>query len=241
MFSTKASVDLNEVKKFYNEVPEIWAPTDTWHQWSRGQIQKYLNAVPFSCQGSILNAGSGGNDYGIPCREMIHVDVAEKKLVGLKNAVVSSVESMPFPNSRFDGIVCVGSVINYCDAGAVIAEFSRVSKPGALLVLEFENSAGYEYRKKACYKKSAAVVTVQFQGSAHTQWLYSFQYIKSLLEAHHFSIQNIYPYHICSSLALSLNGLEEKSAGFARLDTLIRKIPPLAAHANNFIIRCSKS
>ena len=236
-----ATVDLNEVKKFYNEVSEIWAVNDIWHQWSRCQIQKYLNTVPFSCHDSILNAGSGGNDYGISCKEMIHVDVAEKKLAGIKNAVVSSVESMPFPDSRFDGIICVGSVINYCDAGAVIAEFSRVSKPGASLVLEFENSAGYEYRKKSCYKKSAAVVTVQFQGSAHTQWLYSLPYIKSLLQIHHFSIQSVYPYHICSSLVLSINGLEEASARFAQIDTLIRKIPPIAAHANNYIIRCSKS
>lgn len=237
----KVSVDLNEVKKFYNEVSEIWAPTDTWHQWSRGQIQKYLNIVPFPCQGSVLNAGSGGNDYGITCKEMIHVDIAEKKLEGIEKAVVSSIDSMPFPDSRFDSIVCVGSVINYCDACAVIAEFSRVSKPGAILILEFENSGGYEYRKKECYNESAAVVTVQFQGSAHTQWLYSVPYIKFLLKAHYFSIQDVYPYHICSSLALSLNGQEDKSTRFAQFDTLIRKIPLFAAHANNCIIRCKKS
>lgn len=235
-----ASVDLNEVKRFYNQVSEIWAQTDIWHQWSRIQIQKYLDEVPFSCQNSILNAGSGGNDYGITCKEMVHVDVAEKKLAGIENAVISSIESMPFPDSRFDSIICVGSVINYCDASAVISEFSRVSKPGATLVLEFENSGGYEYRKKPCYKESAAVVTVQFQGSAHTQWLYSVPYIKSLLKAHYFSIQDVYPYHICSSLALSLNGREEKSTKFARLDMLIRKIPLFAAHANNWIIRCRK-
>lgn len=171
---------------------------------------------------------------------MVHVDIAEKKLMGVPNAVVSSVESMPFSSGRFDSIVCVGSVINYCDAGAVVAEFSRVAKPGAILVLEFENSGGFEYRKEACYKESAAVVTVQFQGAAHTQWLYSVPYIKSLLKAHGFSIQDVYPYHICSSLALSLNGLEGKSTKFARLDMLARKIPPFATHANNYIIRCKK-
>lgn len=233
-------VDLNEVKKFYNEVPEIWAATDVWHQWSYSQIQKYLSRIPFSRQSSLLNAGSGGNDYGIICKEMVHVDIAEEKLKGIENAVIGSIESMPFPDSRFDDIVCVGSVINYCDAGAVIAEFSRVSKPGATLILEFENSGGFEYRKKACYKEAAAVVTVQFQGAAHTQWLYSASYIMSLLAAHHFSILDVYPYHICSSLALSLNGVETKAARFAQIDTLIRKIPLLATHANNYIVRCSK-
>lgn len=235
------SVNLYEIKKFYNEVLEIWALNDVWHQWSRSQIQKYLNAVPFSCQDSLLNAGSGGNDYGITCKEMTHVDIAEKKLEGIKNAIVSNIESMPFSDSQFDGIICVGSVINYCDASAVIAEFSRVSKPGAILVLEFENSGGYEYRKREYYKESAAVVTVQFQGSAHTQWLYSAPYIKSLLKAHHFSIQDAYPYHICSSLALSLNGLEKVSVKYAQFDILARKIPPLANHANNYILKCIKS
>lgn len=235
------SVNLNEVKKFYNATPEIWAADDRWHQWSLRQIQRYLSGITFSNHDSVLNAGSGGNDYNISCKEMIHVDVAEEKLKGILNAVVSSVESMPFPNARFDSIICVGSVINYCDAGAVIAEFSRVSKPGAILVLEFENSGGYEYRKRTCYRESATVVTVQFQGSAHTQWLYSLPYIKSLLKTHHYSIQNVFPYHICSSFALSLNGQEMKSVKFAQLDTLARKIPPLATHANNYIIRCIKS
>ena len=234
------TVDLNEVKKFYNATPAIWAADDQWHQWSLRQLQRYLNGITFSSQDSVLNAGSGGNSYNISCGEMVHVDVAEKKLEGIPNAVVSSVESMPFPDARFDGIVCVGSVINYCDAGAVIAEFSRLSKPDAVLVLEFESSGGFEYRKSACYKESATVVTVQFQGSAHTQWLYSVPDIKSLLKDYHFSIQDVFPYHICSSFVLSSNSLEEKSVKFARFDTLARKIPLLAAHANNYIIRCRK-
>lgn len=232
---------MNEVKKFYNSTPEIWAADDGWHQWSLRQIQKYLGGITFLDQDSVLNAGSGGNCYNISCKEMVHVDIAEKKLKGIPNAVVSSVESMPFPDARFDGIVCVGSVINYCDAGATIAEFSRVSKPGAILILEFENSGGFEYRKSACYGNSAAVVTVQFQGSPHTQWVYSLSYICSLLKANHFLIQDVFPYHICSSLALSLNGVEEKSVKYARIDRLARKIPLLATHANNYIIRCHKS
>lgn len=27
----------------------------------------------------VLNAGSGGNDYGISCQEMYHVDIGKKK------------------------------------------------------------------------------------------------------------------------------------------------------------------
>ena len=134
------TVDLNEVKNFYNATPEIWAADDHWHQWSLRQIQGYIKGLMFSSQDSVLNAGA-----------------------------------------PIGSIVCVGSVINYCDAGTVIAEFSRLSKPGAVLVLEFESSGGFEYRKRACYKESATVVTVQFQGSAHTQWLYSVPDCKSFI------------------------------------------------------------
>jgi len=232
------TVDLNDVKKFYNKIPEIWASYDHWHLWSLSQIDKYLKKVPL--KGNILNAGSGGNDYNISCQEMIHVDIAEKKLEGIPNAIVSNIESMPFQESNFDGIICVGSVINYCDASAVIAEFSRVAKPNAILILEFESSAGYEYRKQAAYKKAAAVVTVQFQGEEHTQWLYSLSYIKSLLQANSFSIQDIYPYQICSSLALSINRNENKAIRYAYCDIICRKIPFLSNHANNFILWCKK-
>lgn len=121
-----------------------------------------------------------------------------------------------------------------------IAEFSRVAKPNAILILEFESSAGYEYRKQAAYKKAATVVTVQFQGEAHTQWLYSCSYIKSLLQANSFSIKDIYPYQILSSLALSINRNESLAVHYAHFDILCRKIPFLANHANNYIFWCQK-
>ncbi len=234
-------VDLEEVKKFYNETPEIWAKNDAWHQWSLKQIKAYIARTPFPLHGVILNAGSGGNDYGIACKKMVHIDIAEKKLIGIPNAVVSSIESMPFGDSVFDGIVCVGSVINYCDAGAAIAEFARVLKPTAMLILEFENSAGFEYRKQAYYRSSATVVTVQFQGKAHTQWLYSVPYIKRLLNAYGFTVQSVFPYHILSSLALSLSQNESVSTSFAKIDPIFRHFRPLASHANNLIMKCYKS
>ena len=45
--------------------------------------KRYLNGITFSSQDSVLNAGSGGNSYNISCGEMVHVDVAEKKLEGI--------------------------------------------------------------------------------------------------------------------------------------------------------------
>lgn len=232
-------LDENEVRDFYNSTPEIWAKDDQWHQWSRNQIADYLCRFQFHLQDIILNAGSAGNDYGIICN-MFHVDIAEEKLKGIQNAVIASIESLPFSNGMFNSIICVGSVINYCDANAVIAEFARVLQPKGILILEFENSAGFEYKGTEIYGKSADVVTVKFQGKDHNQWLFSVSYIMALLKANNFSILDVYPYQICSSLVLHICGNEARSVKYAKWDGLARRIPWLANHANNFILYCQK-
>lgn len=232
-------LDIDAVRNFYNNTPAIWAPNDQWHQWSYKQIEKYLSQITFTPQEHILNAGSGGNSYGLIC-DMIHVDIAEKKLKGIPNAIVSSIESMPFHTSEFDHIVCVGSVINYCDASAAISEFSRVIKQGGKLILEFENSGGYEYCGTSTYRNSANLVTVKFQGEDHNQWLYSLPYIKSLLLANSFAVDDIFAYHICSSLALYLSGDETKAVKYAQFDAVARMLPMMVVHANNFILNCRK-
>lgn len=232
-------IDVDKVREFYNATPAIWLPDDHWHQWSYHQIEKYLSQVHILPQQYVLNAGSGGNSYGLECN-MVHVDIAETKLEGVSNSVVSSIEAMPFQSSIFDKIVCVGSVINYCDASAVISEFSRVIKHGGNLILEFENSGGYEYKGTTVYNKSAGIVTVKFQGSDHRQWLYSLPYIKNLLVANSFSISDVYAYHIFSSKALQLCRDESRAVRYARFDKIARKLPWMASHANNFIINCRK-
>lgn len=232
-------LDLNEVRDFYNTTQAIWDPTDYWHQWSYNQIKKYLSKLKISTQENVLNAGSGGNSYNIICN-MTHVDIAAEKLKSIPNAVISSIENMPFTSSMFNRVICVGSVINYCDANATIAEFSRVLKTNGTLILEFENSGGYEYKNTPIYNKSAGIVTVKFQGKDHKQWLYSLPYIKSLLKANSFYIENIFAFQICSSFALHLYGNDTSAIKYARLDWIVRNVPQVAAHANNFIIRCKK-
>lgn len=171
---------------------------------------------------------------------MFHVDIAEEKLKGIHNAVVANIESLPFPGTMFRSVICVGSVINYCDASAVISEFTRVLQPNGTLILEFESSFGFEYKGAEVYGKSADVVTVKFQGQDHHQWLFSISYIKALLKANNFSVLDIYPYQICSSLALHVCHNETETVKFASLDNFARRIPFLANHANNYIIYCKK-
>lgn len=232
-------VDQNTIREFYNSTSEIWASYDHWHLWSRQQIEEYIHSIAFQDSDYVLNAGSGGNGYGLTCN-MVHVDIADQKLKGVTNAIVSSIEKMPINDAVFDAAICVGSVINYCDATASIAELTRVLKQNGILVLEFESSSGYEYKGSSAYCKSAAVVTVKFQGQDHTQWLYSLQYIKSLLLANGLFIDDIFPYHIMSSLVLKNTKNETVAVKYAKLDAFVRKIPFVSTHANNIIIRCRK-
>ena len=56
---------------------------------------------------------------------------------------------MPFKNQPIDIAVCVGSVINYCDAALTIAEFGRVLRKEGTLILEFDGSGVY-YKESVC-------------------------------------------------------------------------------------------
>lgn len=232
-------IDQIKIRDFYNNASEIWASDDYWHLWSRCQIEKYLHNLNIEKNDHVLNAGSGGNSYDIVCN-MLHVDIASQKLSGIENAIVSSIEKLPLNDAMFDKVICVGSVINYCDASASISELARVLKQNGMLILEFENSAGYEYAGSSVYGKAADVVTVTFQGQEHPQWLYSLPYIKSLLTANNLVIDEVFPYQIISSLVLRLTKDETKAVRYAKFDCIARTIPFLTAHANNYIICCHK-
>ena len=232
-------IDRNEVCKFYNDITDIWPSDERWFVYTNKQIEKYLNTYRLPDTSYILNAGSAGNTYGLPYK-FHHVDIAEKHLEGLEHATVASVESLPFDNEAFDGCICVGSVINYCDALVAIAEMLRVIKPGGVIVLEFENSNSYEYKHSDVYGKAAGIVTVNYRQQEHHQWLYSYRHIKNICESCGAKIRSARYFHILSSLKLA-RGLEEDAASeYAKYDKLLACVPLVKAHAGNIIVQCTK-
>lgn len=233
-------VNLKDIGEFYNRIPEIWAADDVWHTYSHEQLSKYIDKHQNIFKNSIiLNAGSGGNDYGIECQEMYHIDIAEEKIKTCKNYVVGSIEKIPYPNEMFNGIICVGSVINYCDAISAISELSRVLKTGGYMILEFESSYGFEYLGKKEYKSPATVITLEYMHESHTQWLFAQQYIYKILKAYSIEILDKYPFHILDGL-LSKFLNESLSVKITRLDKFINKIPFIREHGNNIILLCKK-
>jgi ubiquinone/menaquinone biosynthesis C-methylase UbiE len=202
---------------------------------SHKKLTEFLHKLRFAPDAYILNAGSGGNNYGLPYK-MHHVDIAENKISKFENHTVGSIESMPFPNETFTDIICVGSVLNYCDAVTAITELARVLKIDGRLILEFESSNGYGYILNKCYNQSATVVTVEYRNEPHVQWLYSYKYINSIVKA--VGLQNIksYGYHYISGICLSLGISESKSANYANFDFIARIIPVIKQHAHNYIL-----
>lgn len=56
------------------------------------------------------NASSGGNDYGICCEEMHHIDITEEKTKNCKHYRSSKHGEFTYKNGSFDAIISVGSL-----------------------------------------------------------------------------------------------------------------------------------
>lgn len=232
-------LDQEKIKLFYNDVSNVWGNHDPWHDYSQEVITSYIKHKDIFKDSIVLNAGSAGNSYGIECHTMYHVDIANKKLKNIDNAVIASIEKMPFNDLSFDNILCVGSVLNYCDALTALSELSRVLKPNGNLILEYESSWGFEYLHKDCYKKDAYIITTEYIEKEHTQWLYSPKYINKILNGCNLKIIEKYPFHI--SDGLSSKFLDDQAAiKWVKIDKLLYKLPFFKEHGNNIILHCIK-
>jgi len=235
------SLDKNAIKNFYENIENIWPQNNPWFSYLKSGIEKYIKKY---CKSSdnpyILNAGSGGNDYGISSDNMYHVDIAEKNIAHLKNASVASIEDLTFSDGMFDYIICVGSVLNYCDAIKAISQMSRVLKKNGKLILEFDNSFNFEYSGGKEYGKSAAIVDKNFMNQPHNLWIYSYDYIKRILKDYSFGILNFSALHILSAWYYKRCKNENIAAKLAKFDHILQFIPYFKKRANNIILLCRK-
>lgn len=231
-----------QTKEFYESLNSIWPDDDNWHIYTKKKIEKYIahKREIFLDDYKILNAGSGGNNYGLD-KNMHHLDITDKFISGFQEYSVGSVESMSFESSFFNISICVGSVINYCDASLCIAELARVLKPGGFLILEFESSWSMDFFKTDAYKKSAAVIKTKYFNEEHIIWVYSFSYISKLLESYGLKIIHTKRFHIMSNLFYKILKDEKRAAKFTTLDPFFQFVPFLAKRSHNIILLCQKS
>jgi len=235
------SIDLNEIRQFYNDVESVWSEQDEWHMYSKKQILNFIGKCGFLENTYILNAGSGGSDYNLKYKQMLHVDIAENKIKDKEHYLVSSIENLPVSTNSFDNVICVGSVINYCDPMCAVSELSRVLKHSGYLILEFESSWGFEYAKCSnIYKQDAVVAKIEYLGEHHNQWLFSPKYIKGILKIHKFSIIKEHKFHILSGMFSKSKNDTESVKSAERFDKFMRFIPYTGNRANNIIYLCKK-
>jgi SAM-dependent methyltransferase len=167
-----------------------------------------------------LNLGSGGNDYAIKTGLHIQLDLADRRLPRMGLSAVGSAEALPLVAHNFDFVLCVGSVLNYCDAVAVISEIARVLLPGGVLLLEFESSQSAEYVGRPEFGKAGVSVTTTFQGEPESLWLYNPAYIAGLFQAVDMNVLHDDGFHAITALAFRLSGNEQFAMRLARVDRL---------------------
>lgn len=227
-------------RKLYNDCQTSWPQESKWHTYTHNYATQFVNDYlkdEVTPQTVILNAGSGETAYNIRGK-VYNCDIAEGKISQSENPIIASIEDLPCEDAFFDYVICVGSVINYCDAFAAIGELSRVLKSKGQLILEFERSESGEFLFTREYGRSVTQHTYQYNSQQHRLWLYSEQYIKDIFECNH--LQFIYRerFHTVSGL-LSRFFDDEKIAGFSKFDSLI---PNIISHywAHNTIMICQK-
>jgi SAM-dependent methyltransferase len=239
-------IDPNSVANRYNELDIIIDEEDRWHLITEEKIKKFiyngLKLIPNSKELRILNAGSAGNGYGLPEENMLHVDLADKHLKHLSNSIVANIEKLPLPDLSFDLIICVGSVLNYCDPLLVANEFTRVLKSGGYIIIEFECSCTFELLGTKDFNKSAVFVETFFDsyGGKEKIWYFSENYIQEVFHQDSYSLIKRSPFHILSPAAYRMTNNLLFSSFFSKLDGICSAIPILNKFGSNILYMLHK-
>jgi SAM-dependent methyltransferase len=240
----RSQVDPEEVREKYNGRPEIWDEEDVWHAYTGKKLEEIVcQAVADLAlnEKAVLNVGSAGSTYGLDSENHFHLDIAERLLPRGGKSVAGSAEALPFLSGSFDAVICVGSVINYCDAVPVCRETARVLRPGGWLLLEFESSESGEYLWKPGYSRMVNYVTTSYLGQEERLWLYAPVYLKALLDASGLIVKDDVGFHVSTVMAYRLLQNIERSMNWASLDrfALVRRL--LRRFACNRVLLAQKS
>lgn len=240
----KDTLDRQAVRSKYNERPS--PPTnDPWHEYTAREIDRLLQhefAVrPPNLHDVLVLVGSGGRTHDIVHKRTMHVDVADRLLVGLDRGVVGDAQSLPLAAASTRAVVCVGSVINYCDAAAVISEAARILKPGGRYILDVESSDSFEFLHTRTFRKDIDLIRTFFNGDREHVWVYSRSYIHRLLRSAGFRVECIVPIHIASSLRLRFSSDPVRASRWSVWDKPLRFLPFVRALACNLVFFCTKS
>lgn len=209
-----------------------WPEHDIWHSYTFSSVKRIVEhwLADYAKEDMrVLNAGSGGTEYE-SCGEMIHLDIIENYIRHFDNHLVGSIEDISIPDLSVDGIVCVGSVLNYTDAQRSISELSRILKPGGFLILEFERSESAEFLLTPQYGKYIFLKEYLYNHQKHLLWMYSEKHIRQLLKHYGVQIRKFKRIHSISSLLYRLGLSEETAALYSKYDAMVKLLSYPIAH-----------
>ena len=145
---------------------------------------------------------------------------------------------MPFENSIFDCVICVGTVINYCEIEKAIKEISRVSKENALLVLEYERS-GSGLVVSHLRNNNTIVFEHSYFNEPHKNLLYSDKYVKKVLTNYNYKILQNKKFNTTIPF-FEMFISEKKAHNLTIFEPIIRNIPIINSFSHNEILICKK-
>jgi SAM-dependent methyltransferase len=234
-------IDLLEVRRKYNRLDRIWAADDPWHmRVSRRydqEIHVFLDEYNNKDR-TIVNIGSGDKVYTTNAF-LINIDISEKFLGIHSNPICASANALPLKAGASDAVICIGSVINYCDAIEVISEISRILKPGGKALVEFESSESFEYYGSAHFGKISTIVNTKYGNADERIWLYKPSYIKEIASAVDMQILSTVRIHTLTSIVYRIIKNERISSAFCVFDRVVARTP-IAKYSANAIFVCQR-
>jgi SAM-dependent methyltransferase len=240
------SADAVEVKSraklAYGLMEHPWPATDIWSTYTKRSIGAFVREVVPPTDGLIFNAGCGGNDYGLsgrgPC---VNLDISLRQCRGLPAAVVGDVEHIPFPDDLFDLTLCVGAVLNYVQPEKAIPELVRVTKPGGLIVVDFESSYSAEIMFSEQWAKRRSVIERMYVDHMDKTYLFSPGHIREIFEQSRSTVLATRGYHIATAMweRVFTKALIPRAA--YSIDRLASRVPGIRALASSVLFACRKA
>ena len=231
----------SRAKVAYELMEHPWPPGDNWSEHTKRSIGEFVREFVPVADGLILNAGCGGNDYGLSGAACVNLDISLRQCRTLKLPVLGDIEHIPFPGDLFDVTMCVGAVINYVEPQKAIPELARVTKPGGLILVDFESSHSAEIMFSRQWRKPLTVIERMYIDHMDKTYLYSPAHIREIFEQTRSAVLSTRGYHIATAMweRIFTKALIPRAA--FSIDRFVSRVPGIRGLASSVLFACRKA
>lgn len=139
--------DLNEMKSFYDDV--YYADADKPLQGST-HLRNLAGKIGVDRGDAVLDVACGLGEWLLVCQErgatVAGVDLSDRAIEFCKKHLANGdfhavpAERLPYPDSSFDVVTCLGSLEHFVDPVVALKDMARVAKPDAKFLLLVPNA-----------------------------------------------------------------------------------------------------